>query len=49
VERDQPRIFRLVAQWLGPDHTGIKDVTQDVFVRAYMTLDTFWGNASFNI
>lgn len=48
VERYQPRIFRLVARWLGPDHVGIEDVTQDVFVRAYTALDTFRGDASFN-
>jgi RNA polymerase sigma-70 factor (ECF subfamily) len=47
VERYQQRIFRLVAKWLGPDHTGIEDVTQDVFVRAYTALDTFRGDASF--
>jgi DNA-directed RNA polymerase specialized sigma24 family protein len=49
VERYQLRIFRLVAKWLGPDHAGIEEVTQDVFVRAYMTLDIFWGDASFHI
>lgn len=49
VERYQPRIFRLVAKWLGPDHASIKDVTQDVFVRAFTALDTFRGGASFNI
>ena len=48
VERYQQRIFRLVAKWLGPDHAGIDDVTQDVFVRAYTALDTFRGDASFS-
>jgi len=48
VERYQQRIFRLVAKWLGPDRAGIEDVTQDVFVRAYMALDTFRGEASFS-
>lgn len=47
VERYQQRIFRLVAKWLGPDHPGVEDVTQDVFIRAYEALPQFRGDASF--
>jgi RNA polymerase sigma-70 factor (ECF subfamily) len=47
VERHQDAVARLVGRLLGPDHAGLDDVIQDVFVRAYFALDRFREQASF--
>jgi len=47
VESHQTRIHRLVARLLGVDHGAIDDVVQDVFVRAYFSLDKFRQDAQF--
>ena len=47
VERHEEAIARLVSRLLGADHPSLDDVVQDVFVRAYVALDRFRGEASF--
>jgi RNA polymerase sigma factor (sigma-70 family) len=47
VERHQDAVARLVGRLLGPDHPGLDDVIQDVFIRAYFALDRFRGQALF--
>ncbi|MFC1491452.1 sigma-70 family RNA polymerase sigma factor [Nitrospinota bacterium] len=47
IERHQARVYGLVARLLGPGHGAIEDVTQDVFVKAYFSLNKFRGDASF--
>ena len=47
VERHEEAIARLVSRLLGADHPSLDDVAQDVFVRAYMALERFRGEASF--
>lgn len=47
VERYQSQVYRLVARLLGPGHGNIEDVVQEVFVKAYFSLDKFRGDASF--
>jgi RNA polymerase sigma-70 factor (ECF subfamily) len=47
VERHEDAIARLVSRLLGADHPSLDDVVQDVFVRAYVALDRFRGEASF--
>ncbi len=47
VERYQSRIYRLVARLLGPGHRDIEDVVQEVFVKAYFSLNRFREESSF--
>ncbi len=47
VERHQGAIARLVGRLLGPDDAGLDDVIQDIFVRAYFSLDKFRGQSAF--
>jgi len=47
VEGHQARIYRLVARFLGPDHSATDDVVQDVFVKAYFSLGKFRQDAQF--
>lgn len=48
VERQAPRVLRLVASVLGPHRQGeIEETVQDVFIRVHQKLDRFHGGASF--
>ena len=47
VERHQARIHRLVGRLLGPDHGDVDDVVQEVFVKAYFSLNKFREDAAF--
>jgi RNA polymerase sigma-70 factor (ECF subfamily) len=49
VERQAPRVLRLVASVLGPYRQGdIEETVQDVFVRVHEKLDRFHGEAAFS-
>src|SRR5262245_47552649 len=49
VERQAPRVLRLVASVLGPYRQGdIEEAVQDVFVRVHEKLDRFHGDAAFS-
>lgn len=47
VERHQARIHRLVGRLLGPDHSDVDDVVQEVFVKAFFSLGKFREDAAF--
>ena len=47
VERYQARIYRLVARFLEPEHGDIEDVVQEVFTKAFFSLDRFREDSSF--
>lgn len=47
VESHQARIHRLVGRLLGVDHAAVDDVVQDVFIKAYLSLDKFRQDAQF--
>lgn len=48
VERQTPRVLRLVASVLGPYRQGeVEETVQDVFVRLHQKIDRFSGEASF--
>lgn len=47
VEGHQARVHRLVGRLLGVDHAAVDDVVQDVFVKAYLSLDKFRQDAQF--
>jgi RNA polymerase sigma-70 factor (ECF subfamily) len=46
VKRYQDRIFNTIYRLLG-DYQEAKDLTQQAFLKAYMSLDKFRGNSSF--
>jgi len=46
VKRYQDRVFNTIYRLLG-DHEDAKDLTQQTFLRAYMSLDRFKGASSF--
>ena len=49
VERQAPRVLRLVASVLGPYRQGdVEEAVQDVFVRVHEKLDRFHGGAAFS-
>lgn len=48
VERYQARVHRLVARLLGPDHGDVDDVVQEVFVKAFFSLNRFREDATFS-
>lgn len=47
VERYQARLHRLVGRLLGPDHGDVDDVVQEVFVKAFFSLNKFREDATF--
>ena len=47
VERYQGQIYRLVSGLLGYQHGSVDDVVQEVFVKAYFSLQRFREEASF--
>jgi len=48
VERQAPRVLRLVASVLGPYRQGdVEETVQDVFVRLHEKIDRFHGGATF--
>ena len=47
VERYQSQIYRLVSGLLGYQHGNVDDVVQEVFVKAYFSLQRFREEASF--
>ena len=46
VRRYQDRLFNTILRLLG-DHSEAKDLTQESFLRAYVSLDRFRGDSSF--
>lgn len=47
VVRYRGKILRLVISVLGP-HADAEDIVQDIFVKVYLSLDRFRGDASFS-
>src|SRR5262245_37983453 len=49
VERQAPRVLRLVASVLGPyRQSDVEETVQDVFVRVHEKLDRYHGGAAFS-
>jgi len=46
VRRYQDRVFNMIYRLLG-DYQEAKDLTQETFLKAYVSLDRFQGNSSF--
>lgn len=47
VRRHQAGVQRLVRRYLGRDDEAVDDMAQEVFVKAYYSLDSFHGRSSF--